>query len=87
MKKPTLIDEVLSAAQSRRPGFDSWFDRLSPDAQADLLAVANAFDPSRHKWQSYSRAIMEAANRRGWQTSGIQGVIAWLKKHHSLKKS
>lgn len=86
MKKPSLVDEVLSVAQARRPGFASWFDRLPVEAQAELLAVAQAFDPARHKQQSYARAIIEAASRRGWQTSGVQGVIGWLKKQRSPTK-
>jgi hypothetical protein len=83
VKKASLVDEVLSVAQARRPGFASWFDRLPAEA---LLAVAHAFDPARHKQQSYARAIIEAASRRGWQTSGVQGVIGWLKKQRSLTK-
>lgn len=86
MAKATLADEVLSSVQTRRPGYCSWFDRLPPDAQRELETVALAFDPARHKWQAYARAVIDAANRRGWQTCGVQGVIAWLKKCRSQTK-
>jgi len=81
-RKATLLDDVLQRAVVRKPGFRSWFERLKPDARAELDAV-------RRKWQSgatglgpttMSEAIMAAAKERGWKTSGLQGVIAWLKE-------
>lgn len=79
-KKPTLLDDVLSRTSRSRPGFKTWFDRLPKEAQDELNAVKSAFAPSLHQKRAYCKAIMEAANERGWETSGIQGVMAWLAK-------
>lgn len=78
-KKPTsLLDDVLARAKNHKPGFATWFQRLPPDAQAELERVRKAFDHSLHQKRAYARAIIDAARERGWQISGLQGVIAWL---------
>lgn len=77
-KKSTLLDDVLSRASASKPGFLSWFERLPPEAQAELEAVRQSFNPKAHQKKAYCRAIIEAATERGWETSGIQGVLSWL---------
>lgn len=79
-KTPSLVDDVLQRAQHVRPGFKSWFERLPEDARAELTAVRASFDPMRHQKKAFARAIVEAANERGWETGGVQAVIAWLNK-------
>lgn len=74
----SLLDDVLSKAANRRPGFKTWFERLPPDAQAELDAVRQAFNPNIHQKRAYCEAIMAAARTRGWETAGINAVIAWL---------
>ena len=74
----SLVDDVLGRAKPPKRGFRSWFERLPPDAQAELEAVRQAFDPDIHEKQQFARAVMAAASERGWKTSRIQGVIAWL---------
>ncbi|NBW22507.1 MAG: hypothetical protein EBR82_82620 [Caulobacteraceae bacterium] len=69
---------MLSKAANRRPGFKTWFERLPPDAQAELDAVRQAFNPNIHQKRAYCEAIMAAARTRGWETAGINAVIAWL---------
>ena len=76
----SLLDDVLSRAQGKRPGFASWFARLPPEAQAELQVVRQAFDPTKHQKNAYAIAIMDVCRERGWQTSGRQGVIDWLDK-------
>lgn len=76
--KASLLDDVLSRTANRRPGFKTWFDRLPQDAQAELDAVRQAFDPNVHQKRAYCEAIMAAARERGWDTAGVNGVIAWL---------
>ena len=75
---PSLLDDVLARAKNRSPGFLTWFERLQPDAQAELELVRQAFNHDVHQKRAYARAIIEAARERGWQISGPQGVIAWL---------
>ncbi len=76
----SLLDEVLSRAQGRKPGFASWFDRLPQEARDELEIVRAAFDPTVHQKNAYAAAIMSACRERGWPTSGIQGVIDWIDK-------
>jgi hypothetical protein len=78
--RPSLLDDVLAKASNGKPGFKTWFDRLPADAQAELSAVREAFNPNTHQTRAYALAIMEAAKERNWETGGVQAVIAWLKK-------
>ena len=78
--KTNLLDDVLSRASNGKPGFKTWFDRLPADAQAELSAVRESFDPRVHQTRAFSLAIMEAAQERGWAIGGVQAVIAWLRK-------
>jgi hypothetical protein len=79
-KTATLLDEVLDRVKSSRPGFKSWFDRLPSEAQAELEQVRAQFNPKVHQKRAFANAVMEAAKERGWETAGIQGVLAWLNK-------
>ena len=78
--RTSLLDDVLAKASNGKPGFKTWFDRLPADAQAELSAVREAFNPNTHQTRAYALAIMEAAKERNWETGGVQAVIAWLKK-------
>jgi hypothetical protein len=78
--RPSLLDDVLAKAANGKPGFKTWFDRLPADAQAELSAVREAFNPNTHQTRAYALAIMEAAKERNWETGGVQAVIAWLRK-------
>lgn len=78
--KASLLDDVLARAQSAKPGFKTWFDRMPADQQAELAAVKASFDPTRHQKRAFALAIMEAARERGWETGGVQAVLAWLNK-------
>ena len=78
--RPSLLDDVLARATNGKPGFRTWFERLPADAQAELDAVREAFNPNTHQTRAYALAILEAAKERGWETGGVQAVIAWLKR-------
>ena len=78
--RPSLLDDVLARASNNRPGFRTWFERLPADAQAELDAVREAYNPNTHQTRAYALAILEAAKERGWETGGVQAVIAWLKR-------
>ena len=78
--RPSLLDDVLARATNGKPGFRTWFERLPADAQAELDAVREAYNPNTHQTRAYALAILEAAKERGWETGGVQAVIAWLKK-------
>lgn len=78
--RPSLLDDVLARAVNKRPGFATWFERLPADAQSELDAVRESYDPAIHQKRAYAAAIMDAARDRGWNIGGEQAVIAWLKK-------
>ena len=77
-KRKSLLDDVLSRALRNKPGFKTWFDRLPPEAQVQLLEVKKAFNPKEHQKNAYASSIIESCRERGWQTAGRQGVIDWL---------
>ena len=79
-KQTSLLDDVLARASNNKPGFKTWFHRLPADAQAELDAVRASYNPNTHQTRAYALAIMEAATERGWETGGVQAVIAWLRK-------
>lgn len=79
-KQTSLLDDVLARQLRNKPGFQTWFDRLAPEQQAEMRAVHAAFDPASHQKLAYARAVIEAANERGIPVSGLQGVIAWLRR-------
>ena len=76
--KPSLLDDVLTRAVRKQPGFAPWYERLPPEAREELEAVRAAYDPSIHQKTTYARAIIAAARERGWEICGQQGVINWL---------
>ena len=78
--RKSLLDDVLSSAVRSKPGFSCWYDRLPPEARAELDIVRAAFDPKIHQKTTYAEAVMDACKKRGWETSGKQGVIDWLSK-------
>jgi len=79
-KRKSLVDEVAAAACDSKPGFKTWFARLPPEAQAELLEVKAAFDHSRFQKNSYATAVIRACKDRGWEVCGRQGVIDWLER-------
>ena len=76
--KPSLLDDVLTRAVRKQPGFAPWYERLPPEAREELEAVRAAYDPSIHQKTTYAKAIVAAARERGWDICGQQGVINWL---------
>ena len=79
-EKRSLVDEVAAAASDSRPGFKTWFARLPPEAQAELLEVKRQFDHTRFQKNSYANAVIQACRARGWEVCGRQGVIDWLER-------
>lgn len=77
-KPASLLDDVLAKAVRNTPGFPPWYERLSPEAKAELEIVRAAYDPGKHQKTVYAKAIIAAARERGWPICGPQGVINWL---------
>ena len=77
-KATSLLDDVLGRVVPGRPGFGTWFTRLPAEAQAEFEAVRQSFDPAKHQKRAFARAVIAAAQERGYDIAGIQGVIDWL---------
>lgn len=80
-KKKSLLSEVAERAASSTPGYRSWFNQLPSEAQAELSVVRDAYlsgELRGRQKRSVALAVMAVARERGWRTSGIQGVMAWL---------
>jgi len=80
-KKKSLLSDVSARVANSVPGYRSWFNKLTPDAQAELSVVRKAYLSGELRGlqkRSVALAVMDVARERGWRTSGIQGVIAWL---------
>jgi hypothetical protein len=77
-KGSTLIDEVLGGVANAAPGGVTWFERLPADAQEELEAVRQKFDPAIHQKRAFYKAIKAAAARRGWHIAGETQVTRWL---------
>jgi hypothetical protein len=73
-----LVTDVLSNVRNVSGRNPSWFDRLSPEAQAELQAVQETFDPAVHQKVAFARAVIAAARKRGWAISKERQVIRWL---------
>ena len=77
-KQPALMDVVLGKVRNNRHGPRSWFNRLPLDAQEELEAVRQSFNPALHQKRAFALAIIEAATERGWGIAKEKQVIEWL---------
>lgn len=80
-KAKSLLADITASVRNHRPGFRAWFELLPDAAQQELGSVREAFHAGKMpgvQKRALARAVMEAAKDRGWKTSGIQGVLAWL---------
>ncbi len=78
MSSGSMLAEVLNRVANSSAGPASWFDRLPPEAQAELLEVRAGFDPARHQKRAFYRAIKACADSRGWDIAGEKQVTTWL---------
>ena len=77
-KKPSLLDDVLGCISNAKPGPPTWFDRLPPEAQQEMLRVRESYMPLAYQKRAYYRATQAAAEKRGWQIPGEKQFLAWL---------
>jgi hypothetical protein len=73
-----LVAEVLGSVRNGTTRNASWFDRLPPEAQAELEAVRQRFDPAIHQKRAFYLALRAAAEKRGWQIARERQVTLWL---------
>jgi hypothetical protein len=77
---PSLADRLAERVAAIKPGPKSFFDRLAPETQAELLEV-------RRRWQSgelpasaiaLADLLIEEAAASGYDLCGPQGLRVWL---------
>ena len=73
-----LVDEVLETVANCGRGPLTWFERLPPEVQRELLQARAGFDPAKHQKRAFYRALKAAADRRGWSIAGEKQVTLWL---------
>lgn len=81
MRRTEFSALVESHLVSNKPGFKPWFETLPQVAVAELNAIRERWRNGEYRGsskRSVARAVIKAAQSRGWRTSGIQGVIRWL---------
>lgn len=76
----SLVDEVLANVVNKGTGPKTWFDKLPPEAQAELEEVRQSYDPTVHQRRAFYRAIVAAAEKRGWHIAGEKVVGEWLER-------
>jgi hypothetical protein len=71
---------VRANVKNYHPGMPTWFDALPPDARKMLGKVRDDYAAGAIQGQkrAVAKSIMGVAASKGWKTSGVQGVIAWL---------
>jgi hypothetical protein len=78
----SLADRLADRVASIKHGPRSFFDRLQPEAQAELLEV-------RRRWQAgelpasasaLADLLIEEAEAAGYELCGPQGLRAWLSR-------
>jgi hypothetical protein len=74
----SLAESVEATVQNARPGYNSWFHKLPPDAQAEFLEARRRFDRTRHQKTAFAKALIAEAKARGWATAGESVLCVWL---------
>jgi hypothetical protein len=81
--KPTFLADVSERVALSRHRRLTWFDRLPPEAQAECVAVRDAFRRGELGDKlPVARAIIAAARERGWVVAGETQVGAWLSREN-----
>lgn len=82
-KSSTFLDDVKSRIVHTSGRALTWFDKLSPDAQAECLAVREAFRRGELGLKErVARALVSAAEERGWRVAKTKRVAIWLSAEH-----
>ena len=80
-KSKPLLADVAARIESKRSGYASWFDRLPIEAQEECRAVRDAFRRGELGNKTCAaRALISAAQERGWAIAALKQVSEWLAK-------
>jgi hypothetical protein len=80
-RKPNFLDQVAERVALNKHIRLTWFDKLSPEAQAECVAVRDAYRRGELGDKlPVARAIISAARERGWVVAAETQVGAWLSR-------
>lgn len=82
MTKKRLIDRVMVAIAARPKKAMTWFDRISPDEQAELLAIKKAWKSGEivSSLDALAKDIIQQCREVGIVTCERQGMRTWLSR-------
>jgi cysteine synthase len=84
-KASSFVGEVMAAVDASKPTTINWFAKLPADAQAELEEIRRLYDPATHIKRHIARAVIAAAERRGWVMPGERQVVEWLDARSQTK--
>jgi len=78
--KPGLIDEIRRAVVASRKGPQGWFDKLPPERQAELNAIAEEFFAGKLQGtkSALAASIHTIYTAHGLISVGRSEVLRWL---------
>lgn len=82
MERKSLTDLVTSSVESRGRRHRTWFEKVAPEQQRELLAIKQAWRDGSLRSSTYRLAedISRSCRELGISTIGTQGVIQWLQR-------
>jgi cysteine synthase len=84
-KANSFVSEVMAAVDACKPLPQNWFAKLPAEAQAELEEIRRLYDPAAHIKRHIARAVIAAAERRGWVMPGERQVVEWLDARSQTK--
>ena len=78
----SFADRVAERVASIKPGPRNFFDRLPPEAQAELVEVRRRFHAGEIQSSASALAdvLIEEAAASGYELCGPQGLRVWLSR-------
>jgi hypothetical protein len=82
MAKKSLTELVKASVDSRGPRHKTWFERVAPEHQKELLAIKQSWRDGVLKSSTFRLAedISRSCRELGIAAVGPQGVIHWLQR-------
>jgi hypothetical protein len=82
MAKKSLTGLVRASVEARGPRHKTWFERIDPEHQKELLAIKRSWREGALKSSALRLAedISRSCRELGISTIGKQGVIQWLQR-------
>lgn len=80
-KRRLSFDDILSRAGTGKPGYATWFDRLSPSDRAELEGIKRQWRERGKKppAATMARAIVGHCKEIGIEVAGETQVSRWLR--------